>query len=60
MVRDGCNYFSFWANFCPFNPPPPPTNSPKNQNFEKMKKAPGDIITLQMCTKNYDQMMYGS
>ena len=40
--------------------PPPPTNSPKNQNFEKMKKAPGDIITLQMCTKNYDQMMYGS
>ena len=37
-----------------------PPNSPKNQNFEKMKKTPGDIIILHMCTKNYDQMMYGS
>ena len=42
--------------FLPFYPP----NSPKNQNFEKMKKNPGDIIILHMCTKNYDQMMYGS
>ena len=25
-----------------------------------MKKTPGDIIILHMCTKNYDQMMYGS
>ena len=25
-----------------------------------MKKIPGDIIILHMCTKNYDQMMYGS
>ena len=25
-----------------------------------MKKAPGDIIILHMCTKNYDQMMYDS
>ena len=37
-----------------------PPNSPKNQNFEKMKKTPGDIIILHMCTKNYDQMMYSS
>ena len=37
-----------------------PSNSPKNQNFEKIKKTPGDIIILHMCTKNYDQMMYGS
>ena len=37
-----------------------PPNSLKNQNFEKMKKMPGDIIILHMCTKNYDQMMYGS
>ena len=36
-----------------------PPNSPKNQNFEKMKQKPGDII-LHKCTKNYDQMMYGS
>ena len=35
-------------------------NSPKYQNFEKMKKTPGDIIILHMCTKNYDQMIYGS
>ena len=25
-----------------------------------MKKTPGDIIILDMCIKNYDQMMYGS
>ena len=32
--------------------------NPKNQNLIKMKKGPGDIIILQMCTKNYDHMMY--
>ena len=32
MVHDRCNYFSFWAIFCPF--------SPKKQNFTKMKKNP--------------------
>ena len=25
-----------------------------------MNTKPGDIIILHMCTKNYDQMMYGS
>ena len=25
-----------------------------------MKNTPGDIIILQMCTKNYDHMMYGT
>ena len=35
MVCDRCNYFSFWAIFCPFTPPP---NSPKNENFTKRKK----------------------
>ena len=56
MASDRCNcYFLFWATFCPFTPP----NSPKNQNFTKMKNTPGDIIILHMCTKNYDQMMYG-
>ena len=35
-------------------------NNPKNQNFEKMKKAPGDIITLHMCAINNNHMMYGS
>ena len=41
--------------FLPFYPP----KSPKNQNFEKMKK-PRDIIILNKCTKNYDQMMHSS
>ena len=31
MARGGCNYFSFWAIFCPFT-------AQKNQNFKKMKK----------------------
>ena len=37
-----------------------PPNSPKNQNFEKMKKVPGDIIILHKCTKNHDYMLYCS
>ena len=57
MVHDRCNcYFSFWAIFCTFTPP----KSPKNQNFEKIKKTTGDIILLHTCTKNQDQIMYGS
>ena len=37
----------------------PPDNL-ENQNFEKMKKASGDVITLHMCTKNHNHMMYAS
>ena len=33
-------------NFLPFYP----FNNPKNQNFEKMKNMPGDIINLHRCT----------
>ena len=47
------NFLSFWAIFLPFYPP----SSPKNQNVKKkkkMKKTPGDIITLNMCAKIYD------
>ena len=44
------------GHFLPFYSP----NSLKNQNFEKMKKTPWDIIILHMCTKNYDQMMHCS
>ena len=40
----------------PFDPP----NNPKNQNFEKNRKTPGDIIILHLCTTNDDHMMYGS
>ena len=50
------NFFIILDCFLLFYPP----NNPKNQNFEKMKKTPGDIIILHMCTKNYDQMMYSS
>ena len=32
----------------------------KNQKFEKMKKNPGDIIILHMCTINDNHMMYES
>ena len=40
----------------PFYPP----NNLKNQNFEKLKKTPGYIIILHMCTINDNQMRYGS
>ena len=36
---------------------PPPPNSRKNQNLWKMKKLPGNITILQMCIKNYNQMI---
>ena len=42
--------------FLPFYPP----NSPKNENFKKMKKTPRDVIILHKCTKNYDQIVYCS
>ena len=37
-----------------------PPNSPKNENFKKMKKKPGDVIILHNCTKNDDHMVYYS
>ena len=48
--------FFILGYFLPFYPP----NSPKNQNFEKMKKTPGDIIILHKCIKNHDHMLYCS
>ena len=42
--------------FLPFYPP----MDPENQNFEKMKKIPQDIIILQMFTINESHMVYGS
>ena len=52
-------FFSFWTIFCPFTPPTPSDN-PENQNFEKMKIAPGDIIILHKCTINDNHMIHGS
>ena len=48
---------NFGPFFCPFIVC---SNNPENQNFEKMKKASGDAISLHMCTKNHDHMMYAS
>ena len=33
---------------------------PQKSKFWKMKNSGGDIITLHVCTKNHNQMMYGS
>ena len=41
---------SFWHFFH--------NNNPKNQNFEKMKTDPGDIIIFHMCTIYDNHMMY--
>ena len=46
-----CYFRPFFALLTP--------NNQKNQNFEKMKKTPRDIILL-MCTINENHMIYGS
>ena len=35
-----------------------PPNCPKNEDFQKMKKTPGDAIILHKWTKNHDHMLY--
>ena len=60
MECDRQNFLSFWTDFCPLPPARPPPMDPENQNFEKMKKTPGDIIILQICTINDNHMIYGS
>ena len=54
IKHDRQNFFHFKQFFAQL----PPKN-PKNQNFEKMKKSPRDII-IQKCSKNYDHMLYCS
>ena len=49
-------FFVILGHFLPFDPP----NNPENQNFVKMKKLLGDIITSHLCTTNDNHMMYGS
>ena len=52
-----CNLLFFSLGyFLPFYP----TNTPKNKFYKNEKKTRGDIINLHMCTKNYDELMYGS
>ena len=49
-------FFVILGHFLPFDGP----ENPKNQNFEEIKKMPGDIIILHLCTTNDNHMMYGS
>ena len=52
---------SFWTILCPSTLPPPTPfhcNNSENQNFEKMKKASGDVIILNLCNKKHNHMMY--
>ena len=52
---------SHFGQFLPFYTPlPPPPNNPENQNFEKMKNTPGDIIILHKCTIYDNYIIYGS
>ena len=46
-------FLLFRASFCSLPPPTPhpPPNTPENQNFEKKKKASGDVIILNLCNK---------
>ena len=48
MEHDRQMFFSFWTIFSPFTPLPP--YIPENEDFEKMRKIPGDIIILHKCT----------
>ena len=48
--------FCHFRHFLPFYP----HKTPKNRNFEKMKKKPRDIIILHKCNKNDNHMIYGS
>ena len=59
FLRSGARrreFFVILEHFLPFYLP----NNPKNQNFEKMKKFPGDIIILHKYTKNHDHMIHYS
>ena len=46
-------HFVILDHFLPFYP----LNNPKNENFEKMKKAPRDVIILHRCTINDNYMI---
>ena len=52
MDRIFCYFGPFFALY--------PPNNPKNQNFEKLEKTPGNIIILHMCNKIHDHMLYCS
>ena len=55
-IQSETDFFVIFGHFLPIHPP----NNPKNQNFEIVKKMPGDIIILFLCTTNDNHMMYCS
>ena len=55
-IRHARQFFCHFGSFFVFDPP----NNPKNQNLEKIKIRPGDIIILHLCTTNDNHVMYGS
>ena len=59
FLRNGVWQRYFFVILCLFLPFYPITNL-KNQNFEKMKHKPRDIIILHLCTTNDNHMMNGS
>ena len=56
-IRCGATEFFFiLGHFLLFDPP----NNPKNQNFEKRFKKPGDVIFLNLCTTNDNHVIRDS
>ena len=55
-IWSGTIFFVILGHLLPFYPLSP--NNPENHNFEKMKKAFGDVIILNLCNKRHNQMMY--
>ena len=62
MIYGSCNircnrqtFSTFWAIFCPFSP-----LTTWKIKVLTLKKTPGDIILLHICTINDNHMMYGS
>ena len=49
---DRQKFLSFWAIFCPFSP-----LTTQKIKILKLKKTPGDIIILQICTINDNLLM---
>ena len=55
-IRSETYFFVTLCHLLPFCT----SNDPENQNFEKKKKLPRDIIFLHMFTINEDLMVYVS
>ena len=47
-------FFDILSHYLPFYP----IKDLKNQNFQKIKETPADIIILHKFTKNHDHMLY--